>query len=79
MNGNEILTEISSEIKHLIVIESERKKGIATQLINKYFLDIESKKRTVWTGKESDCSRKLYEKNGYELDGYTSIVLIKKG
>lgn len=71
--------KISSEIKHLIVIESERKKGIATQLINKYFLDIESKKRTVWTGKESDCSRKLYEKNGYELDGYTSIVLIKKG
>lgn len=69
--------KISSEIKHLIVVENERKKGIATKLINKYFNDVESKKRTVWTGKENNCSRKLYEKNGYELDGYTSCVMRK--
>lgn len=69
----------SSEIKHLIVVENERKKGIATKLINKYFCDIDSKRKTVWTGKENNCARRFYEKNGYELDGYTSIVLIKKG
>lgn len=68
----------SSEIKHLIVVETERQKGIATRLIDKYFYDVDTKKKTVWTGKENNCARKFYEKNGYELDGYKSIVLIKR-
>lgn len=68
----------SSEIKHLVVIEGERKKGIATKLINKYFNDVNTKKKAVWTGKENICARRFYEKNGYELDGYTSIVLKKE-
>lgn len=71
-------SKISSEIKHLIVIENERKKGIATKLVNKYLCDVDTKKKTVWTGKENFCARKFYEKNGYELDGYTSIVLKKE-
>lgn len=69
--------KISSEIKHLIVDKNERKKGIATKLLNKYFYDVECKKKTVWTGKENNCARKFYEKNGYELDGYTSCVMRK--
>lgn len=72
-------SKISSEIKHLIVVENERKKGIATKLINKYFSDVDTKKKTVWTGKENICAKRFYEKNGYELDGYTSVVLKRKG
>ncbi|MBR4111169.1 MAG: GNAT family N-acetyltransferase [Clostridia bacterium] len=72
-------SKISSEIKHLIVVENEREKGIATKLINKYFNEVNAKKKTVWTGKENNCARKFYEKCGYELDGYTSVVLKKKG
>lgn len=71
-------SKISSEIKHLLVVENERKKGIATKLVNKYLCGVEAKKKTVWTGKENICARRFYEKNGYELDGYTSIVLKKE-
>lgn len=71
--------KVSSEIKHLVVFESERNKGIATKLVSRYFLDDTAKKKTVWTGKENVAARKFYEKVGYELDGYKSVVLKKKG
>lgn len=69
----------SSEIKHLAVLKTERNKGIATKLVNKYMSNIDVKKKTVWTGEDNIFARKFYEKNGYQLDGYTSIVLKKKG
>lgn len=68
-----------SEIKHLVVLKAERNKKIATKLLNRYLYDTCEKKKRVWTGKDNTIARKFYEKNGYELDGYTSIVLKKKG
>lgn len=68
-----------SEIKHLVVLKTERNKKIATKLLNRYLYDTCEKKKRVWTGKDNTIARKFYEKNGYELDGYTSIVLKKKG
>lgn len=63
-----------TEIKHLAVNEKYRKQGIADELIKK--LKEQSRKITVWTGKENKAAQKTYEKTGFKKDGWTSIVLI---
>lgn len=65
----------SSEIKHLVVIESARRKKIAQKLVQKYFNDVKSNRKNVWTGNDNDIAKMFYKKNGYEEDGYKSIIL----
>lgn len=71
--------KFSSEIRQLVINKNERRKGIATRLVNKYFSDVDSKRRIVWTGKENIDARRFYEKIGYKPDGYISMIFIKKG
>lgn len=70
-------TDNSSEIRHLVVDELYRNRGIANELVQKYDNDINVNK-TVWTGKDNISAQRVYEKNGYVRDGYVSAVLIKE-
>lgn len=69
---------MSSEIKHLVVKEEARRKKIAQSLVLKYFEDVNAKRKTVWTGLENKIAINFYEKMGYKIDKYNSIVLIKR-
>lgn len=69
---------LSSEIKHLIVIPEARKKGVAKGLVSKYLEESIAKNKRVWTGIDNESAINVYKKMGYVEDGYKSIVLIKE-
>ncbi len=71
-------SKMSSTIKHLAVRKEFRNKKIAQNLIRKYHEDVKGVPMIVWTGKENKAAIALYEKMGYQIDNFKSMVLMKK-
>lgn len=67
----------SSEIRHLVVDEKERGRGIASELIKTYFEKTDCVKYQVWLTKDNQPAEKTYKKHGYEQDGFCSRVYTK--
>ena len=69
-------TDKMVEIRHLAVGEKWRGKGVAKQLMRVYQNEIKVSKKIVWTGKENESAQRLYQKCGYQKDGYVSTVFL---
>lgn len=67
-NGN------NAEIKHLAVDEAYRGRKIAARLLENYEKRITAKQQIVWTGTENQKAQKLYQKFGYQKDGFVASV-----
>lgn len=63
-----------TEIRHLAVDKDFRGKGIANHLMRIYGSEIKVPRRIVWTGVDNIPAQKLYQKYGYQKDGYVSSV-----
>lgn len=63
-----------AEIRHLAVDKNWRGKGIAKRLMEEYERKIILPQKLVWTGAENQEAQGLYQKYGYQKDGYVSSV-----
>ena len=65
------------EIKHITVLEPYRQQGIATRLIQSINQYVPGRRSLVWSQKDNLSAWRVYEKNGYIADGWSSVVLCK--
>lgn len=65
-----------TEMRHLVVLKRHRGKNISKCLIEKYLLDTASGTKQVWTSTNNKVAQNLFEKFGYEPDGFVSTVLM---
>lgn len=64
------------EIRHLAVRSDCRGRGLAGELLTEYWYAVGGAASTVWTGTENRPALRTYEKAGFILDGWESVVLI---
>ncbi|MCI8284732.1 MAG: GNAT family N-acetyltransferase [Firmicutes bacterium] len=65
------------EIRQLCVRNQFRGSGLADQLTQEFTQRFGDKKCRVWVRKDFKETRKMYEKNGFTSDGWTSSVIIR--
>ena len=71
-------TKAGCELRHLCVSEKARGCGTGGEMVRAYnfLLDKNGKKSVVWVREGYAPAEKIYEKNGYKIDGTRSSVLI---
>lgn len=70
------------EIRHLVVDEMYRNKGVASLLIETYHEKILANKSKVWVSKNNNIAQSCYKKHGYEFDRmgiYSIYFKLKEG
>lgn len=67
----------ASELRHLAVAETMRRRGVAGQLFSRYIRAIPDRKGLVWVRSDNAPALAFYTKCGYRPDGWTSAVLEK--
>lgn len=67
----------STQLRHLAVGEGYRRQGVAQSLLECYLERTGFAKSLVWVRGDNEPARRFYTKNGYEPDGWGSVVLLR--
>lgn len=67
----------ATQLRHLAVGEEYRRQGGAQSLLERYLEHTGFAKSLVWVRGDNEPARRFYTKNGYEPDGWGSVVLLR--
>lgn len=67
----------AASIRHLAVAEEFRHQGLGRQLMERFDAASGGRRALVWTGRDNAAAIGLYEKSGFQPDGWQSLVMIK--
>lgn len=67
----------AASIRHLAVAEEFRHQGLGRQLMERFDAASGGRRALVWTGRDNAAAIGLYERSGFQPDGWQSLVMIK--